>query len=78
MGGWEESEQLIMGRLRIRTNPVQLGSAKAGTELGNEDLFLCLTFTNVIGSFAEAWAHLPASNHPYSMATIISMLRSKL
>ena len=23
-----------MGRLRIRTNPVQLGRAKAGTELG--------------------------------------------
>ena len=25
-----------MGRLRIRTNPVQLGGAKAGTELGNK------------------------------------------
>ena len=36
LGGWEESEQLIMGRLRIRTSPVQLDSAKAGTELGNK------------------------------------------
>ena len=31
-----DKEQLIMGRLRIRTIPVQLGSAKAGTELGNK------------------------------------------
>ncbi len=45
MGG--DEEQLIMGRLRIRANPVQLGSAKAGTELDIGNMFV----TRVLNSF---------------------------
>ena len=36
-----------MGRLRIRTNPVQLGSAKAGTELYIGNVFV----TRVLNPF---------------------------
>ena len=42
-----------MGRLRIRTSPVQLGSAKAGTELGN------ITVTDQFASFKTGPRNLP-------------------
>ena len=47
MGG--DEEQLIMGRLRIGTSPVQLDSAKAGTELGNSYTSRLLKNTSAAG-----------------------------